>query len=69
MVGGRHFKSFTDNGYECSTRHYHTKFVISYWANPDDIFFGMNVGCSTTKSLWLFHTQKIFVQDLLLDVE
>ena len=25
--------------------HYHTKFVISYWANPDDIFFGMNVGC------------------------
>ena len=25
--------------------HNHTKFVISYWANPDDIFFGMNVGC------------------------
>jgi|TARA_R100001530_G_scaffold13965_1_gene12748 predicted phosphodiesterase len=25
--------------------HYHTKFVISWWANPDNLFFGMNVGC------------------------
>ena len=25
--------------------HYHTKFVISYWANPDNLFFAMNVGC------------------------
>ena len=25
--------------------HYHTKFVISWCANPDNLFFGMNVGC------------------------
>ena len=25
--------------------HYHTKFVISWWANPDNLFFAMNVGC------------------------
>ena len=25
--------------------HYHTKFVVSYWANPDNLFFAMNVGC------------------------
>ena len=25
--------------------HYHTKFLISWWANPDNLFFGMNVGC------------------------
>ena len=25
--------------------HYHTKFVISYWSNPDNLFFAMNVGC------------------------
>ena len=24
--------------------HYHTKFLISYWANPDNLFFAMNVG-------------------------
>ena len=25
--------------------HYHTKFLVSYWANPDNLFFAMNVGC------------------------
>lgn len=25
--------------------HYHTKFNIQYWANPDNLFFAMNVGC------------------------
>ena len=24
--------------------HYHTKFLISWWANPDNLFFAMNVG-------------------------
>ena len=25
--------------------HYHTQFCIKWWANPDNLFFGMNVGC------------------------
>ena len=25
--------------------HYHTKFLVSWWANPDNLFFAMNVGC------------------------
>jgi predicted phosphodiesterase len=32
-------------GMSCVQGHYHTKFVISWWANPDNLFFGMNVGC------------------------
>jgi len=26
--------------------HYHSLFKIDYWANPDQLYFGMNVGCS-----------------------
>ena len=26
--------------------HYHSIFKIDYWANPNDLFFGMQVGCS-----------------------
>ena len=25
--------------------HYHTAFTIKYWANPDRLFWAMNVGC------------------------
>ena len=25
--------------------HFHTKFNIQYWANPDDLYWGMAVGC------------------------
>ena len=25
--------------------HYHTAFCIKYWANPNNLFFAMNVGC------------------------
>ena len=40
--------------------HYHTKFVISYWANPDDIFFGMNVGCLINQKSMAFSYAKNF---------
>lgn len=25
--------------------HYHSKFVIDYWSNPNNLYWGMNVGC------------------------
>ena len=34
--------------------HYHTKFVINYWANPDNLFFGMNVGCLVNQKSMAF---------------
>ena len=40
--------------------HYHTKFVISYWANPDNIFFGMNVGCLINQKSLAFQYAKNF---------
>ena len=46
--------------------HYHTKFVISWWANPDNIFFGMNVGCLINQKSMAFHMLKILRLDLYL---
>ena len=40
--------------------HYHTKFVISWWANPDHLFFGMNVGCLTNQKSMAFEYAKNF---------
>jgi len=40
--------------------HYHTKFVISYWANPDNIFFAMNVGCLINQKSMAFSYAKNF---------
>ena len=40
--------------------HYHTKFVISYWANPDNIFFAMNVGCLINQKSMAFNYAKNF---------
>jgi predicted phosphodiesterase len=40
--------------------HYHTKFVISYWANPDNLFFAMNVGCLAAQKHMAFAYAKNF---------
>ena len=40
--------------------HYHTKFVISWWANPDNLFFGMNVGCLINQKSMAFSYAKNF---------
>ena len=53
--------------------HYHTKFVVSYWANPDKLFFAMNVGCLINqKSLSMnyaknFRTRFILGCGIILD--
>ena len=47
-------------GMSCVQGHYHTKFLISYWANPDNIFFGMNVGCLINQKSMAFAYAKIF---------
>ena len=33
-------------GMSAVSGHYHSLFKIDYWANPDQLYFGMNVGCS-----------------------
>lgn len=40
--------------------HYHENFSISYWANPDDLFWGMNVGCLIDNSSMAFAYNKLF---------
>jgi subtilase family serine protease len=44
--------------------HFHTKFTISYWANPDNLFWAMNVGCLINKNLWHLIMQKTLELDL-----
>jgi len=46
--------------------HYHTKFVISYWANPDNLFFGMNVGCLIDQKSMAFNYAKNFKTRFIL---
>jgi hypothetical protein len=44
--------------------HYHTAFCIKYWANPDNLFFAMNVGClNKPKIPCLLLMLKILEQD------
>ena len=37
------------NGMSCVQGHFHSKFKIEYWANPDALFFAMQVGCLINK--------------------
>ena len=46
--------------------HYHTKFVISYWANPDAIMWGMNVGCLINQKSMAFAYAKNFKTRFIL---
>jgi len=47
-------------GMSCVQGHYHTKFVISWWATPDNLFFGMNVGCLINQKSMAFAYAKNF---------
>jgi hypothetical protein len=40
--------------------HYHTKFLLSWWANTDDLFFGMQVGCLINQKSLAFAYAKNF---------
>jgi len=46
--------------------HYHTKFLISYWANPDNLFFAMNVGCMINQKSMAFNYAKNFKTRFIL---
>tara|TARA_R100000654_G_scaffold5716_1_gene15734 strand:+ start:1711 stop:2409 length:699 start_codon:yes stop_codon:yes gene_type:complete len=46
--------------------HYHTKFLVSYWANPDNLFFAMNVGCMINQKSMAFHYAKNFKTRFIL---
>ena len=46
--------------------HYHTKFLISWWANPDNLFFGMNVGCLINQKSLAFAYAKNFKTRFIL---
>ena len=40
--------------------HYHESFKIEYWSNPNNLFWGMNVGCLIDNSSMAFAYNKLF---------
>mgnify|MGYP003139855773 FL=1 len=46
--------------------HYHTKFSIGYWANPDQLCFGMQVGCLINQKSLAFSYAKNFSTRFIL---
>ena len=46
--------------------HYHTKFLISWWANPDNLFFAMQVGCLINQKSMAFAYAKNFKTRFIL---
>ncbi len=44
----------------CVQGHYHTKFSIGYWANPDGLYWGMQVGCLINQKSMAFSYAKNF---------
>jgi len=40
--------------------HYHESFKIEYWSNPDNLFWGMNIGCLIDNSSLAFAYNKLF---------
>ena len=46
--------------------HYHTKFLVSWWANPDNLFFAMNVGCLINQKSMAFSYAKNFKTRFIL---
>lgn len=46
--------------------HYHTKFSIGYWANPDRLYWGMQVGCLINQKSLAFAYAKNFSTRFIL---
>ena len=46
--------------------HYHTKFLVSWGANPDNLFFAMNVGCLINQKSMAFNYAKNFKTRFIL---
>jgi len=40
--------------------HYHESFKIEYWSNPDNLFWGLNVGCLIDNKSMAFAYNKVF---------
>jgi len=48
------------NGMSCVQGHFHSKIKIEYWANPDALFFAMQVGCLIQQTNMAFTYSKNF---------
>ena len=48
------------NSMNCVQGHFHSKFSLSYWANPDALFFAMQVGCLIQQTNMAFTYSKNF---------
>jgi len=48
------------NAMSCVQGHFHSKFSISYWANPDALYFAMQVGCLIQQTHMAFTYSKNF---------
>lgn len=48
------------NSQSCVQGHFHSKFKIEYWANSDDLFFAMQVGCLIQQTNMAFTYSKNF---------
>lgn len=47
-------------GKHCVQGHYHSKFSVSYYSNPDALIWGMQVGCLTSQKSMAFDYAKNF---------
>ena len=47
-------------GKHCVQGHYHSKFSIGYFSNPDELIWGMQVGCLTSQKSMAFDYSKNF---------
>jgi len=48
------------NSMNCVQGHFHSKFSLNYWANPDALFFAMQVGCLIQQTNMAFTYSKNF---------
>ena len=50
----------------CCQGHFHTAFSIKYWANPNNLFFAMNVGCLINQKSMAFNYARNFKTRFIL---
>lgn len=55
-------KTSQDMGMNAVAGHYHNTFQIKYWSNPNNLFWGMQVGCSIDDKSMSFAYNKLIVK-------
>ena len=55
-------KTSQDMGMNAVGGHYHNTFRIDYWSNPNNLFWGMQVGCSIDDKSMMFAYNKMIVK-------